>query len=411
MRKSKILRIGAFAKQFDVSIDTVRFYIANGLLIPERIHNQYSFNKKTCSDMEEILKLKNMRFTINEMRFLTSLRRLRNFVHNNDLEIYKGFINQKKQRLLDEMKTLENSISIIDKELSNISSNDYSENSIGIPLEFLNYLECPDCGSNLNLKEASIQNNSIFDGELLCDCGYKAHISDGILITDSSIEGEAGFLRGEEGVQKFIEENSGYALLIEKAVSWINNRLNCSKCKNNGKRTILELGTGYGLFMNNYLDSIGNDIYISTELKVSKIRDLKKMIEGSGRSPNIIFIATNSTRSPLKKECVDIIVDLISSSYHIKHFKDCPVSKVGKYLKHQGIWIGCNPESDSFSKTKNAKCFVKAINKDYKPDEDCSFLENIQKTDLGSIVSENDLLYGLEENSKIHMKGYMGIKK
>ncbi|MFP3415761.1 MerR family DNA-binding transcriptional regulator, partial [Bacillus sp. SIMBA_074] len=39
------MKIGAFAKQFDVSIDTVRYYIDLGLLVPVKQKTQYEMNQ------------------------------------------------------------------------------------------------------------------------------------------------------------------------------------------------------------------------------------------------------------------------------------------------------------------------------------------------------------------------------
>ena len=51
------MKIGEFAKKHDVTIDTVRHYINEGLLTPLRDNTQYSFSEIDDRAMESILLL------------------------------------------------------------------------------------------------------------------------------------------------------------------------------------------------------------------------------------------------------------------------------------------------------------------------------------------------------------------
>lgn len=66
-----MIKIGDFAKIFDISINTIRFYEEKGLLIPAHIDN-YSgyryFDEKNISDMSKILFLKNLNLSLDEIR-------------------------------------------------------------------------------------------------------------------------------------------------------------------------------------------------------------------------------------------------------------------------------------------------------------------------------------------------------
>lgn len=53
------MKIGTLAKKFNVSIDTIRYYISIGLLIPEKNGVQFDFSAKEQEILEFIQHLKN----------------------------------------------------------------------------------------------------------------------------------------------------------------------------------------------------------------------------------------------------------------------------------------------------------------------------------------------------------------
>ncbi|SFQ44074.1 DNA-binding transcriptional regulator, MerR family [Lachnospiraceae bacterium XBB1006] len=62
------MKIGEFAKKHDVTVDTVRHYIYEGLLTPLRKNTQYDFSEIDDQVMDTILLLKSMNFKLEEMR-------------------------------------------------------------------------------------------------------------------------------------------------------------------------------------------------------------------------------------------------------------------------------------------------------------------------------------------------------
>lgn len=69
------LRIGAFCKKFGVSASTVRYYIHYGILIPETRNGQFLFSKSCVQDMAQIMELKELQFSLEEIHSLLTLRR------------------------------------------------------------------------------------------------------------------------------------------------------------------------------------------------------------------------------------------------------------------------------------------------------------------------------------------------
>mgnify|MGYP000913121282 FL=1 len=71
----QFMRIGAFAKKFDIPVSTVRYYIQRGFIVPEKKNGQFLFDEYSISDMQRIDAWKRMHFSLNEIHELISLYR------------------------------------------------------------------------------------------------------------------------------------------------------------------------------------------------------------------------------------------------------------------------------------------------------------------------------------------------
>lgn len=93
------MRIGEFCKQFNVSASTVRYYIHRGMLIPEIHNRQYLFSENCNQDMQKIIELKALRFSLDEIHRLLTLHRKFNLAQKADAESYLYMLYQQKKRL------------------------------------------------------------------------------------------------------------------------------------------------------------------------------------------------------------------------------------------------------------------------------------------------------------------------
>lgn len=72
------MKIGEFGRSFDLTPETVRYYINEGLIVPNVKNARYDFSEKDCADMELLIKLKSFRFTLKDIDKLLALKRLSN---------------------------------------------------------------------------------------------------------------------------------------------------------------------------------------------------------------------------------------------------------------------------------------------------------------------------------------------
>ena len=83
------MRIGKVSKEYHISIDNLHYYIKYGLLVPPKPKGQYFFDETTLKDLEWILALKKLDFSLREIHSILSLKRISNFADVGDLEELK----------------------------------------------------------------------------------------------------------------------------------------------------------------------------------------------------------------------------------------------------------------------------------------------------------------------------------
>jgi len=70
------MKIGAFAAKFGIKQVTIRYYVKKGLLNPIKKRTYYEYNQTCVEDMEKILRLKRMNFTLDEIAMYLAYLRL-----------------------------------------------------------------------------------------------------------------------------------------------------------------------------------------------------------------------------------------------------------------------------------------------------------------------------------------------
>lgn len=104
IRMEQSLRIGAFCKKFGVSASTIRYYIHRGILIPETRNGQYLFPESCIQDMREIMELKDLRFSLEEIHSLLTLRRKFNLAQKADADSYLHLLHRQRERLTEQLE-------------------------------------------------------------------------------------------------------------------------------------------------------------------------------------------------------------------------------------------------------------------------------------------------------------------
>ncbi|MBO0441021.1 MerR family transcriptional regulator [Candidatus Enterococcus ikei] len=121
------MNITAFAQQFNLSTDAVRFYEKSGLLRPKRQTNGYrTYTETDQQDLKIILALKELDFSIKEINYLLELKRQPISIqcNNDSTEFLTNKIDYIKQRIT----FFETAYHLLLKLKATIENNNYAEN-------------------------------------------------------------------------------------------------------------------------------------------------------------------------------------------------------------------------------------------------------------------------------------------
>ena len=333
------MRISEFAKKFNLSISTVRYYINRGLLMPDKKKDQYYFGKECITDMEKLMKYKQCFFSLEEIQelfFLEKTSRLRDEI---SVSAWMNILQKKKKELLAEQEALAECLQILDEELLNNSFDcDNDSAQFGMPLSFLTYLYCPDCGRPLRLDSASLSSGLVYDGELLCECGYQASICSGMIQCADSVEESP--LKAFENVDSVIsmkdEFSPSYRSLLEKAYLWLYNQI---AGRDAAPQSFLAGPFSFN-FMLKYIDKLDRDnIYIFADPSRKRIRKMQQYLQ-TENFHNMVFIAGTIKQIPIKKHSIDIYIDDYSTVNSLFVYNDFGIKDLAALLKYSGKVYG-----------------------------------------------------------------------
>lgn len=332
------MKIGQFARKYEVSIDTIRYYMELMLIIPEKVGGQYEFGEGCMRDLEEILWLKTANFSLNEIQRVFTLKRLTSLKNDEDISYYKELFNNKKNELINRRNEIDEIIEKIEMKIKDTQNkiNDV-QMKLGLPIELLHLLACPKCKRDFILNRASVENNHIINGELKCNCGYEANIKDGIVILQNNYVKPYDDEVDLEG--HFVEQTSSeFVNLLYKSSQWMVNKLDI---KNQKGKVILEPGTGSGMFLSSIFKDIPQDcVYISVDHDIELMRKVKEKVQNHYIDGSFIFISSDFLEIPIKDNSIDVVIDHFGTTNYAFKGEGYLINLIDYKVKKGGKWIG-----------------------------------------------------------------------
>ena len=330
------MKIGAFAKQNQVTIDTIRHYVDMELLFPRKENKQYEFDRQCQSDFNEILFLKALGFTLQEIKNIFVVKRLGKMTPFQHDEYYKNIFRGKVQQTKAEMEKLNRERICLESELRKLNAeNGQQPFKTGIRLDWLQCLACEQCGCPLVLKEARVEENMVMSGNLKCSCGTEYLVRDGILfVPGGSISNDSPI-----DVMTYIQNTDAeYLNRIYKTLEWNAQHIHF---ENLSKKILLELGCGSGFFLRRIYDNLPKDaLYIATDYDPGKLRLLKGVLEKAEEKKEILFICCDLPHIPLKTRSVDVLYDFTGTSNFSFEHRDFLLKRIERFLKPEAELLG-----------------------------------------------------------------------
>ena len=412
------MKIGAFAKKYDINPSAVRFYVDKALITPKRENGQNVFDDTCCGQMEKILKYKHFRFTLEEIERIFYYENLSNLKDNRVINEIVGILMQKKALIEQEIVITNAVINDINEEINyykKILNQGTAIQNTYVPLESFNILCCPACGKDLLLENASLEADGIKEADVKCDCGYSVTIKDGILLCQGyTEESPLRLFENDEGIIATTRDFSrSYRELLGKSHLRIYQQImhDCKSCRN-----ILVGPLTYNFILRYTNKIINGTTVVIVDPSLSKIREIKKYLSDSGKQ--ILFIAGDINRIPMRKEIIDLYIDDFS-------FDNCAISynmnifeAIAPFLKDGGKVIGhfvnCSKAPKSLKNIKtdypDFNPEMLSMNKTYASIADAG-LKITEKTNLGSPKGKDSNYTRQVDDEKITLITYIAEKK
>ncbi|MGC5327236.1 MerR family transcriptional regulator [Brevibacillus sp. SYSU BS000544] len=325
------MKIGTFAKLFHVSVDTIRYYIELGLLVPEKKGAQIQMNQSCLDDMEIIMELKQLQFSLHEIQKFLSYKRL---TINLDISYYRNLLLEKKNQFLEEKKKINQSILLLNEKLQSFEDHSSLRSHSGVPIPFVSFLYCPHCKVQLHITDASIRDSNICEAKLSCSCGYFALIQEGIIIT-SNLEKSPYCILDEDTMKEFTPT---FVSLKEKGQYWLFKELKKQDLSN---KIVIETNIDISISLPKSITSLHpNAIYIFCGSSLVMLKKLKCLIEKNNSNLRIVYFQNTDYALPLKPGSIDVVVDSITTNDVCSHRNISPITLLKNYMNQRSMVIG-----------------------------------------------------------------------
>lgn len=410
------LKIGDFADLYQVSKDTVRYYVKMGLLRPQVVGTQMHFGEKDKLDMGTILRLKNMQLSITEIRSLLYLKRMSNFIEPATLNRCIELLENKAKELRQQRENLDASLELLQQEIRQLEERKKVAHTAasGVPLEAIALLRCPHCGKSFTIEGGEISRSFLMKGQLRCDCGCQMEIRNGILLTGNLYTGN----HDTPDLERKLYHETGlqFSICAPRCPEFMLQELN--KRDLHGK-VIFEGNINGYFFIYNFLDNLPQDcLYIIADKYPEVLADYKSLMETLALDLKVLYIADAGEHLPLARESLDLVVALFGELEYSFYHKQCQLQNLKEQLKPGAELIGAYQSLPWGSQSRknlmrkypegsSRMCSMKALEEEYRQNG-----YSLKTKLLGTVLetTKHHMYTEHVDGEPLEMYGYVGKK-
>ena len=358
------MKISRFAEKHGITSDTVRYYMERGLLVTKKSGGQYHFAKSDSEDLQRIIELKRLEFSLSEIQKILTFQRLTGAKSEEFRKFYLDLLEEKKKLVHEKHLKykeldvfLKKRIEIMNKEKQKCGKN------LGLPIQALEILACPRCGDALNISSGSISDDMIISGHILCQCGFDAEIEQGIYRENKA--NRKKMLHGQPIPTKeayLAASSSNYINFLYQGMTIMIDRMDQYIASS---KYILELESCVGFFLMQYIDHLPPDkTYILVDYDIDRIIKLKHDLERYYEHKNYLFLCCEYNDLPIKKASVDIGLEFCMNRTYNENLDKDLFSHLMSFIRQDGVLISSNlclvdDWTQDFNQTKTNNEFLK----------------------------------------------------
>lgn len=397
------MRIGEFSRRNNITQDAIRHYIDLGLLVVEKQGSHYFFTEGNNSELQDILMLKELDFSLSEIQSILCFNRLEGQRSNDFRSFLLSLLERNRERVSQKLQKFVEVEQILKRKIEelNVEEGDRSR-MMGFPLSSLSLLRCPACR-----KPLQVGGGMLLQAEVFCDCGYKAVVEDGIFIDRRAVR-----KRLMPTKKEFVESASPqYINLVYNGTTTLIDQV---QAHTSPIEYLLELDSCTGRFLMQYIEHLrAETTYILLSTDLERLTALKHNLEREYGDKHFIFLCCDLTQIPLAQGSLDCIVSqgmIPKSEYSGNEFLPALVSPL---LKPQGLFTG------AFTHLGD-RCFKNNMHELVEPREYTSrqeLQEEIEKLDLslsdmeefGPVIDSSPYLIFRDHEQYLML--YTGVKQ
>lgn len=309
------------------------------LIIPEKRGGQYYFDLRCQKNLEEIIYLKSIGFSLSEIKIIFFYKSFGKLAAYEEDIYYRTLFIDKYRKLEKDIEKLSQIKNKLKHEVDNMSEESSKPKlQRGIDLRNLSLFKCIKCSGSLILQDGIIRNNQVMSGSLECSCGEKYIIEAGILMVEACTETSTTTFNDNYIMEYINLTDAVYLDSLHKSLEWSSRKVSVSDLKG---KTLLELGTGIGFFLRNIYNDLPEDcVYIAIDHNLERHKFLKSLLERVDKAKNVLFICTDFLKIPIKEKSVDFVLDISgTSNYSFKH-EEFLLSLTDRYIKEDAFLLG-----------------------------------------------------------------------
>ena len=139
------MRIGQFSKTANTSIDTIRYYIKEGLLLPKKSGTYWDFEDDDVEILSNITSLKKLDFSLLDIKYIITSSTIiveKGKINQKELVLFQNFIEEKISSLENKVKEIhaaKQKLQNMSSKLNTLKDKEYFNKWNGYQYWFLHY--------------------------------------------------------------------------------------------------------------------------------------------------------------------------------------------------------------------------------------------------------------------------------